>query len=220
MTDILILAALSEEADAVLSGTGQHEKQQHLNVRHMSQGGRNLAIACTGIGKVNAALAFGLLHTPDVKLVLMVGTCGRIGAGKNGAYWISHAVQHDYGALRPDGFKSYRAGDWPMGDAGPQHFTPIADPGLGLPHAGIVSGDVFLQCSETAAHLSQQHQAALIDMEVASVAQAAAALGVPWAAIKAVTDDANGESVDDFSSNLADAARQAALAAEQFIALL
>jgi adenosylhomocysteine nucleosidase len=57
-------------------------------------------------------------------------------------------------------------------------------------------------------------------METAALAQAAAQLGIPWAGIKATTDDANGESGGDFQANLARAARAAADAAEQVIAIL
>jgi adenosylhomocysteine nucleosidase len=54
-------------------------------------------------------------------------------------------------------------------------------------------------------------------MEVAAVAQAAEALGLPWAAIKAVTDGADGESAGDFNANLKRAARKAADAMERLI---
>ena len=49
------------------------------------------------------------------------------------------------------------------------------------------------------------------------MAQVAERLGLPWAAIKATTDEANGESAGDFSANLARAARRAADAAEAVI---
>jgi adenosylhomocysteine nucleosidase len=45
-------------------------------------------------------------------------------------------------------------------------------------------------------------------------------LGLPWAAIKATTDEANGESAGDFQENLRDAAQRAAEAAERAIAQL
>jgi adenosylhomocysteine nucleosidase len=57
-------------------------------------------------------------------------------------------------------------------------------------------------------------------MEVGAVAQAAARLGKPWAAIKAVTDDANDASRGDFQANLVRAARTAAMAVERLVALL
>ena len=45
-----------------------------------------------------------------------------------------------------------------------------------------------------------------------------AALGLPWVAIKAVTDGADGESAGDFSFNLRKAARKAAEAMERLVA--
>ena len=58
--------------------------------------------------------------------------------------------------------------------------------------------------------MATQLDAALVDMETAAVAQVAERFGLPWAAIKATTDEANGESAGDFSANLARAARRAA----------
>ncbi len=57
-------------------------------------------------------------------------------------------------------------------------------------------------------------------MEVGAVAQVAARLGRPWAAIKAVTDEANGDSAGDFHANLVRAARVAGQAVERLIAMI
>jgi adenosylhomocysteine nucleosidase len=144
-------------------------------------------------------------------MLIMSGTCGSLGAAP-GAYWLAEAVQHDYGANEPGMFRRYRAGEWPIGEAGEAHFAAMADPGLGLPHARIASGDSFVACPDAAADLADTLGATLVDMEVAAVAQVAARLGKPWAAIKAVTDEANGESAGDFHANLVRAARLAAQA--------
>ena len=61
--------------------------------------------------------------------------------------------------------------------------------------------------------------ATLVDMEVGAVAQVAARLGKPWAAVKAVTDDADDASGHDFQSNLARAAHAAAREIEKLIGL-
>ncbi len=95
----------------------------------------------------------------------------------------------------------------------------MPDPGLGLPHARIASGDSFVACPSAAADL-QSLGATLVDMEVGAVAQAAARLGLPWAAIKAVTDEANDASGGDFQANLIRAARQAGQAVERLVAML
>jgi adenosylhomocysteine nucleosidase len=50
------------------------------------------------------------------------------------------------------------------------------------------------------------------------VAQASMRLRKPWAAIKAVTDDANGDSAGDFHTNLVRAARIAGAAIERLVA--
>ncbi|GGJ65449.1 purine phosphorylase [Sphingopyxis bauzanensis] len=216
MPNLLILAALPEEADALFPNTGTRDAGP-IPLRHLTTQNHNLTIATCGLGKVNAALAAGLFGA-SADLILMTGTCGALGAAP-GAYWIAEALQHDYGAVHPGTFRRYRAGDWPMGEAAEAHFTAMPDPGLGLPHARIASGDSFIACPQAAVDL-QSLGATLVDMEVGAVAQAAARLGKPWAAIKAVTDEANDASGGDFQANLLRAARSAAVDIERFLLML
>lgn len=222
MPNLLILAALPEEADALFPNTGTRDAGP-IPLRHLTTQNHNLTIATCGLGKVNAALAAGLFAA-DADILLMSGTCGALGAEPGRAYWLAEAVQHDYGANEPGLFRRYRAGDWPMGEPGPEssgaHFAAMPDPGLGLPHARIASGDSFIACPDAAADLKVHLGATLVDMEVGAVAQAAARLGKPWAAIKAVTDDANDASGGDFQANLLRAARQAATEVERLVAML
>lgn len=217
MANILILAALPEEADALFPATGARDTGLFA-ARRLTIHGHNLTIATCGLGKVNAALCAGMLGA-DADMLLMTGTCGALGAAP-GAYWIVEAVQHDYGAAQPGRFRRYRAGEWPIGEPGEAHFTAMADPGLNLPHARIASGDSFVACPDAAADLAGTLGATLVDMEVGAVAQVAARLGKPWAAIKAVTDEANGDSGNDFHANLVRAARLAAAEVERLVAML
>lgn len=216
MAKMLILAALPEEADGLFPSAGTPDASA-FPIRCLTAHNQNLTIATCGLGKVNAALCAGLLGA-DADLILMTGTCGALSAAP-GAYWIAEALQHDYGAMHPGAFRRYRAGDWPMGEAAEAHFAAMSDPGLGLPHARIASGDSFVACPDAAADL-QSLGATLVDMEVGAVAQAAARLGKPWAAIKAVTDDANDASGGDFQANLIRAARTAAIEVERLVAML
>jgi len=219
MAHILILAALPEEADALFPGTGTRDADPFAT-RRLFVDHHNLTIATCGLGKVNAALCAGM-HGADADMLLMTGTCGALGAAP-GVYWIAEAVQHDYGANEPGLFRRYRAGEWPIGEPGEAHFTamPDPDPGLDLPHARIASGDSFVACPDAAADLANHVGATLVDMEVGAVAQVAVRLGKPWAAIKAVTDEANGDSGNDFHANLVRAARLAAAEVERLVALL
>ena len=217
MTAILILAALPEEADARFPGAGRAESGVFA-VRRLEAHGHRVAIATTGLGKVHAALTAGMLGA-DADMLLMSGTCGSLGAAP-GPYWLAEAVQHDYGAMEPGLFRRYRAGEWPIGEAGEAHFSAMPDPGLALPHARIASGDSFVACPDAAADLAASLGVTLVDMEVGAVAQVALRLGKPWAAIKAVTDDANGDSAGDFHANLVRAARMAAAEVERLVAML
>ena len=216
MAKILILAALPEEGDALFADAGVKDDSPFA-VRRLTAHGHDLTIAISGLGKVNAALAAGMLGG-DADLLLMSGTCGSLGAAP-GAYWLAEAVQHDYGANEPGRFRRYRAGEWPIGEAGEAHFAAMPDPGLGLPHARIASGDSFVACPDAAADLKSLG-ATLVDMEVGAVAQVAARLGKPWAAIKAVTDEANGDSAGDFHANLVRAAHSAGREIERLIAAI
>ena len=217
MPAILILAALPDEADALFPGTGAADDGPFA-ARRLAIHNHSLTIATCGLGKVNAALCAGMLGA-DADMLLMTGTCGALGAAP-GAYWIAEAVQHDYGAAQPGRFRRYRAGEWPIGEAGEAHFTAIADPGLNLPHARIASGDSFVACPDAAADLAGNLGATLVDMEVGAVAHVAARLGKPWAAIKEVTDEAKGDSGNDFHANLVRAARLAAAEVERLVAML
>lgn len=214
MAVTLILAALPEEADAVFAGRGDALSSAPFPARQV---GDAIIVTC-GLGKVNAATAATFwAGRLSPAAIVMTGTCGRLSAIAGDAFWLARAVQHDYGAARGDGFIAYPAGDWPMGVPADRPFAAMPDPGSGLPHAMIASGDSFVECPATAARLVAAG-CDLVDMEVAAVAQVAATLTLPWAAIKAPTDEANGNSAGDFRANLLAAAARAAQAVERLVA--
>lgn len=215
-TKIAIIAALREEADAFMTGQGVTQNDAHFPVRRID----DIAIATCGIGKVNAAAATMMLverYHPSV--LMMTGTCGRVSTIIGDTFWINEAVQHDYGVIRPHGFAHYQGGEWPMGPEGHPPFRGMPDPGLGLPHARIGSGDAFVACPDQGIDLVKRLGIDLVDMEVAAMAQLAAKLGLSWAAIKSVTDDADGASAGDFRENLQKASRRAAEALERLVKL-
>lgn len=187
--------------------------------RHVRLGSHHLRLAVTGFGKVAAAETAARVAA-GTDLVLVVGVCGRLVAGGDDTFWVSHAVQHDYGALRRGRLERYTAGALPLGPASVEPFAAVDDPGLGLPHATIASGDTFVEDTERASEIADALGATLVDMETAAVAQVAARHAVPWAAIRAVTDDADDAGAGDFEANLAAAADRAAEAAIRLLDLL
>lgn len=216
---IAIITGVAEEADAFCPGL-VHARQQlgSFDVRHVTLGATSVAIACSGVGKVNAATAAALLaHVHEAQMLMVIGTAGKIGTATGDCFLLHEAVQNDFGARRSDGFAHYRGGSWPIGPADTTPFRALDLPHCPLPRARIATGDAFVECPDHAGLMATQLDAALVDMETAAVAQVAERLGLPWAAIKATTDEANGESAGDFSQNLARAARRAAEAAEAVI---
>lgn len=218
---ILILAALAEEADAFRPGEGRLLDGSWPAARTLAIGRHDVVVATTGIGKVNIATAAARLHVlTDAELLLTLGTAGKLQALPGDCFYLARAVQHDYGARRPDDFIHYPPGAWPMGPAHVEPFEALPDPGTGLPQACIASGDAFIEDGTFGSHLVAVLGADVVDMETAAIAQYASAVGLPWAGIKAVTDDANHDSAGDFHANLLAASARAARAMEQLLSLL
>lgn len=209
------LAAFLPDAETAIIRIGT------LRVRHLVHGGKQLYLACAGIGKVAAAtMAASLYGQFGVDALLVIGTAGKLIASEHHVFKISEAMQSDYGAQRDSGFVHYTAGSMPIGPAVLRHFEALSVPGLDLPEARIASGDMFVESGVHARRLAETFGAALIDMETASVAHAAQLLGIPWLAIKATTDGADEGSADSFVANLAAAANLAARSAEELLGYL
>ncbi|MDB5702089.1 MAG: purine phosphorylase [Sphingomonadales bacterium] len=217
-----IITGVAAEAEAFVAGRAHATEQVgELSISRLTLGTRDIAVVCSGIGKVNAAVAATVLALRyNIDLLLVVGTAGKLSALPGDCFMITEAVQGDYGAQRPGEFVHYTAGSWPIGPAKVVYFAAERLPDVGLPKARIVSGDAFVECPDHGAGLRNRLGGDLVDMETAAVAQAAGRLGLPWAAIKATTDDANGESAGHFNANLARAAALAAAALKRAIALL
>ena len=209
MKTVGVIAALAEEADAMFPGQGDASGGSRRIVR----AGEAFVIVTSGIGKVNAAIAatrLAIEYRPA--LILVIGTAGTLG-DRHGTFEITEAIQSDYGALRETGFGHFRAGEWPIGPeiCEPFRATPLR---TDLPAVRIATGDSFVESAAHAAHLRNNLGCDLIDMETGAVAQVAGAFDIPWAAIKATTDGADGESAGDFLLNLKRAAADAGRAAE------
>lgn len=217
-----IITGVDAEAAALFPGQSSDGEPLHgFLVRQVEYQGKQIAITCSGIGKVNAAMAaMMLVEHYHVELLVVVGTAGKLSDIEGDCFQIVEAVQGDYGASRHERFAHYTAGAWPIGEAHVEPFRAMATPDVGLPKVRIISGDSFVESPDHGRRLHEALGGDIIDMETAAVAQAAARMDLPWAAIKATTDNADGESAGDFQTNLKRAARAAADAAERMIAAL
>ncbi|WP_411291319.1 purine phosphorylase [Sphingorhabdus sp.] len=214
-----IITGVDAEAAAVFPGQSANVEALHgFMVRQVYFADRNIAITCSGIGKVNAAMAaMMLVEHYHADLLLVVGTAGKLNGCEGSCFQIVEAVQGDYGASRAEGFVHYRAGAWPIGEAHAEPFHAAVMPETGLPKVRIITSDCFVESADHGKRLHSALSGDIVDMETAAVAQAAVRMDVPWAAIKATSDNADGESAGDFQSNLKRASRVAAEAAERMI---
>src|SRR5690606_30153848 len=143
---IILLAALDEEADAFMPGAGVLLDDPWPHARKIETERHSIHVAATQIGKVNIASAAARLHGQHgADLLMTIGTAGKLRKMEGDCFYLARSVQHDYGARRRDTFVHYPPGAWPMGPAHVAPYAAMADPGTGLPHATIASGDAFIE---------------------------------------------------------------------------
>jgi adenosylhomocysteine nucleosidase len=155
--------------------------------------GQPIALVTTGAGLVNSAAgAQRAIDTLDPVRVIMVGVAGGldpaldIGAVVIAAEWVNHQM----GKVDAAGFSAIReAGPYPV-DA---DLLALAQ-GLGGIEVGGrgASGDLFVDSAAVRDELFERTGARTVDMETAAVAQVAAQNGLPFIAIRAISDRAGG----------------------------
>lgn len=174
-----LLAALPEELGAW--GAGELRESQGLAMFASECPGGTVLATVSGVGKVRAARAATLLIAEGIERLLIVGTCGglRQHLGPGELVHCSRAVQTDL---------AVRAGREIEPDAGLLSAWQAAVPG----HSGW-----FLTADRPVISLWRKMRLmrafrgdCVADMETAAAASVARAAGVPWAALRAVTDRA------------------------------
>lgn len=155
--------------------------------------GQSVALVTTGAGLVNAAAgAQRAIDALDPARVIMVGVAGGldptldIGAVVIPAEWVNHQM----GKVDSAGFSAIReAGPYPV-DA---DLLALARElgGIEVGRRGA-SGDLFVDSAAVRDELFERTGARTVDMETAAVAQVAAQNGLPFIAIRAISDRAGG----------------------------
>lgn len=211
-----LVTGLMEEAQSFRPSQGAVDQR----CPYYCRSGDGFLVACAGIGKVNAAMAASYLIDQGCDLLMSLGVAGRLVDGPTGAHWIAEAVQHDYGAQRPEEFARYRAGSLPFGECELEAYRSIPNPGLDLPEVRILTGDCFFEDETRAEDLGELLGGDLIDMETGAIAQVATMFGLPWAGIRSVSDKADRGSVAEFQKNLDRAAGEASEYADRLLRML
>jgi len=236
-----LMSAMHEEL-ALLLQAMPDERRVTVAGRDFWQGhwqGRPVVAVLSRIGKVAAATtATALIERFGVERIVFTGVAGGIGPGvRVGDVVLGSAyVQHDMDASPlfprhevPLYGRSRFAADAALCDglsrAAQQvlaqvatHVGDAAVAGFGLQsarlHTGlIVSGDRFVSTTTECRALQQALPEALaVEMEGAAVAQVCADYGVPFAALRTISDRADDDAHADFSRFIRDVASRYSLA--------
>lgn len=197
-----VVCALPQELGARLGAAPVVAQVQGLALREAELGASRVRCAVSGVGKVRAAhAASALLAAGPLRGLLVVGVCGGLRAALVPGTLVhcTRAVQTDF-ALRgdrefaPDGrlLACWRAAA--PGQAG--WFLTADRPVLSLWRRLRLARAFLGPC--------------VADMETAAVAAVAGRAGVPWAALRAVTDQATGVALASFRMHFASQAGRAA----------
>jgi len=205
-----LVAAMVEEKQTTIAGKLFH---------HGKIGTVDVVVVESGIGKVASALTTTLLITNfAVDAVINSGSAGALGAdlrigdvvvATELAYADADArvFGYDYGQVPQQPARFLTNKDLSAGLA--QAYESVTDARLvqGL----VVSSDSFISSdTQKQTILSHFADAQSAEMEGASIAQVAHYFDVPFAVVRAISDNANGEAGPTFDEFIVDAGKQSA----------
>ncbi len=173
-----------------------------------------VALVKCGVGKVNAARCTQMLidrYAPDY--VLNTGIAGGVGDGLSVGDLVigTELVQHDFDISRFGYARGYISGFgngsepsvFRSNDILKQAFlrTVYAILPKNRVHEGrIATGDLFVADAGTKRRLKTEFSALAAEMEGGAIAQTAAANGVPFLVVRAISDLADGTAADSFET--------------------
>jgi len=209
---LALVSAMQQELSAVLDLLPDERKvvvagrafwRGHLH-------GQEVVAVLSRIGKVAAATtATALIEHFGATAIVFTGVGGGLGPGvRRGDVVVAERfLQHDMDAspLFPrHEVPLYGVSEFPTDAALTQRLAEAARaalPGAGLHRGLIVSGDRFVATTAEARALQAQlPQALAVEMEGAAIAQVCHDYGVPYAAVRTISDRADDEAHGDFVS--------------------
>ncbi len=190
-----------------------------------------LILVQSGLGKVNATVVSTLLIEKfKCQFLLFSGVAGGIDPGVEiGEVIIADSlIQYDYGTLKNGEMLPYRPGSIPTGKA-KNVLEYVLNSKIkekikaSLPNVRMgkfLTGDVFLQCSDTQNELFEKYKAQAIDMESAAVAQVAEQFGIPAVVVRCLSDMAGADSQKLSSKFLNKCAKRSSNIAQKILNIL
>lgn len=227
---IALIGAMPPEI-SLLQESLQNLRSEHLadfDIYCGEYAGKNVVLALSGIGKVNAALSTALVlqHRPD--FVINTGSAGGLGSGlKVGDVVIGTQTAHHDVDVTAFGYAIGHVPRMPARfESDPALCAAAEKAAAAFEHAAvhrglIVSGDQFVHSSESVAEVRRHFpDAQAVEMEAAAIAQSCHRFGVPFVVIRAISDLADEQADTSFETFLKTASVHSAKMVLQLIEAL
>ena len=215
-----IIAAMDVEARPILSRLKADSRRDVSGIAFVRGAleGREVVVARSGVGKVNAALCaqtMALLYAPS--LVINAGVAGaleetlHVGDAVIGTDVVQYDVDTSALGDPPGLVSTVEKIYFPCDQAASQAiFDAAALINVHTVRARIASGDAFIAEEARKREILRQFRASACEMEAGAIAQVCYANGIPCAVIRAISDECNEQSQSTYESCLTLAAQTAA----------
>lgn len=226
---IFIVGALQQEIDGLLADLKDREEvKAGAFILHRGKYLHHTVYLCRcGVGKVYsaAATAAALTVFPQIECVINIGVSGGIGGSARGSIIVSNrTVHHDYDATA-DGARLGQLGGFES-EFLPCDAAMVArmEEALKLEHLAyrigtIASGDQFIASKAKGEWIHNTFGAIACDFESAPVNQVCLVYGVPFIAVRAISDSGDEDAVESFYTFLERVTEYGTRAVERFLQL-
>lgn len=222
-----IMCALPQEQELLIAAMGDPAPLSHpgLVARQGLLDGHDVVIAAAGVGKVPAAITATLMvERLGSRALVLSGVAGGLSedATIGDIVIADRVIDVDYGRLTPEGRIVYQPGVLPIPEEKP-------DPGYRLPGdlqarvrarleatdeaatmGTILTTDAYLASPRERDELAGEWDGLAIEMEGAALCGVAERFGIPWLVVRALSDRAGEDSLDDFNAFIDAAAANSA----------
>lgn len=217
MSDVLVLAAMAEEARPFLAG---HDDATELEVRsgrawRLERGRHVVTLVTTGIGLVNAAVATALaVERYQPRSVLSIGSAGGLGEDvRVGDIVVGSSYRYADADATAFGYEIGQIPSMPASYAGDPRLlelmrTDASDHTVRL--GEIVSGNSFVAGGLTPVVRRRFPAALAADMESTAIAQVASRYRLPFVCVRAISDLCGPSAGEDFTTALDTVAQRSA----------
>ena len=229
-----IMCALPQEQELLVAAIGDPAPLPHpgIEARQGTLDGRAVVIAAAGVGKVRAATTATLMvERLSCRALVLSGVAGGLSAHANiGDIVIAdRLIDIDYGRLTPEGRIVYQPGVLPIPEERPDpgYLVPTAlldrvrqrlgETGLEATLGTILTTDAYLASPRERDELAGEWDGLAVEMEGSALCGVAERFDLPWLVVRALSDRAGEDSLDDFATFVESAAERSARLVRQLL---